>query len=53
MDRDELDSRDLLSSTDDEEFEREEGDCMSLEDDFWFEDWVQETERELEVRFGL
>jgi hypothetical protein len=50
LDRDEVDSKDLLSSTDDEEFEREvEGDCMSMEEDCWFEDWVQETARELQV----
>lgn len=47
LDRDEIDSKDLLSSIDDND-ERPD-DCMSMEEDSWFENWVQETAREIKV----
>jgi hypothetical protein len=50
LDRDEADSKDLLSSTDDEQIEDVNfSDEMSVEEDCWFEDWEQEPQK-IEVR---
>lgn len=48
LDRDELDSRSLLS-TDDDEVDDQFGDDMSVEEDCWFEDWEQDLPQKHEV----